>query len=169
MVEYAPGALFEDHAPQRYVEGLGIGESWSWNDLLIVTVCWDWPPLMVGPHAASRRSNPSPQKALKISIRRVGILFCLLLKIIDSQIHGISLEPLVACGGEESRRETWYYKATINLELWVHYNIGGEGWEKLRFRLEVGFRVIVGLLIWCNYVKLWLVGKLPDEKFLSRL
>ena len=53
MVEFGFGALFDDHAPQRYLGIAGIGETFDWNPLLTVTVCCGttWP--VVAPHAVN--------------------------------------------------------------------------------------------------------------------
>ena len=52
-----PGALFDDHAPQRYFAGEGIGESRDWKDLLITTVDCGLTWLAMGPQAVKSTSK----------------------------------------------------------------------------------------------------------------
>jgi hypothetical protein len=63
MVESGFGALFDDHAPQRYFGIAGIGETFDWNPLPTVTVCCGttWPD--VAPHAVNI-NNKTEQKAM---------------------------------------------------------------------------------------------------------
>ena len=61
MVEFGFGALFDDHAPQRYLGIAGIGETFDWNPLLTVTVCCGttWPD--VAPHAVNINNKDAQQ------------------------------------------------------------------------------------------------------------
>ncbi len=62
MVEFGPGALFDDHAPQRYAGIVGIGEAFDWNPLLTVTACCGATWSGVAPHAVNKH-NKAEQKA----------------------------------------------------------------------------------------------------------
>lgn len=59
----------DDHAPQRYVAGEGMGESCDWNDLLITTVGCGFTWVAPVPQAASSsiKMNPDPN-AMKRSL-----------------------------------------------------------------------------------------------------
>jgi hypothetical protein len=61
MVEFGPGALFDDHAPHRYVGIGGTGEACDWKPLLTVTVTCGATWSGVAPHAVNI-SNKDAQK-----------------------------------------------------------------------------------------------------------
>ena len=81
MVEPGPGALFDDHAPQRYGGTVGTGVSCDWNDGLIVTVGCAFVCVGVTPHAANR--NSSARQAI-ISV--ITCLYCFMFIIISGEI-----------------------------------------------------------------------------------
>lgn len=76
MVEPVPGAVFDDHEPQRYGGTVGMGETCDWNDGLIVTV--DCALVCVGatPQAASR--NSSARQAIANTITCVDCFILIL-------------------------------------------------------------------------------------------
>src|SRR5207253_4980502 len=73
MVEFGPGALFDDHDPQRYVGIVGIGEACDWNPLLTVTACCGATWSGVAPHAVNMH-NKDAQKTHNFNTSELSIL-----------------------------------------------------------------------------------------------
>jgi len=66
MVEFGFGALFDDHAPQRYLGIAGIGETFDWKPLLTVTVCCGTTCSVVAPQA-DNTNNKTEHEAMNFN------------------------------------------------------------------------------------------------------